>query len=304
MQMSDRGPLTGHAAMIGSVSLYAVGLILQKQLVGSVPFPLIAFWQFGLAAVLLWTLTLSIAPRLKLKPANILAGLAWGMIAPGGSLMVNMIGARHTDGVTMMLIWGLLPLVAPLIGPLVIGERFRPIILLAATVAIAGVWLGVGDRAALGWSSIDGALLVAVAVIMAGSGFVLGRWLNRGGGPWHRYAALQVSGAALIALLFAALGPSLSPAPFADPRSAAIMAYLVMGMTVLNFLVFNLALARIPVAWASIYTALNAPIGAIAAFVLLGDEIRGRDALMILIVTVSVALPHYVEWRNGRTAQR
>ncbi len=198
--MSDRGSPAGHLAMVGSVSVYAIGLVVQKQLALTVPFAQIAFWQFGIAAMVLWTLSLATSPGLKLKPLHLIAGLVWGMIAPGASLMINMIGARSTDGVTMMMIWGLLPLVAPLIGPIVIGERFRPIIVFSAIIAIGGVWVGVGDRMALGWSAIEGTPLVGLAVVMAGCGFVLGRWLNRGDVSWHRFAALQVTGAALVAL--------------------------------------------------------------------------------------------------------
>lgn len=295
--MSDRGSPAGHLAMVGSVSVYAVGLILQKQLSVTVPFALIAFWQFSIAAVVLWTISLTFSSDLRLKPVHLVFGLGWGMIAPGGALMINMIGASTTDGVTMMMIWGLLPLVAPLISPFLIGERFRPIILFSAIVAIGAVWAAAGDRTALGWNNIEGTPLVCLAVIMAGCGLVLGRWLNRGDVAWHRFAALQVTGAALIALPFCLSGPGLSPVEFTQSGSFASLAYLVMIMTVLNFLIFNFALARIPVAWASIYTALNAPCGAIAAVLLLGDPLRVKDALMIVVVTASVALPHFVEWR-------
>lgn len=302
--MSDRGTPGGHFAMAGSVGTYAIGLVLQKQLALTVPFALIAFWQFSISALVLWALSLSVSRDLKLKTTHLLAGLVWGMLAPGASLMINMVGARTTDGVTMMMIWGLLPLVAPLIGPLLIGERFRPIIVFSAVIAIGGVWIGVGDRTALGWSTAAGTPLVGTAVVMAGCGFVLGRWLNRGDVSWHRFAALQVTGAALMALPVCALGPGLSPEPLANTGALGTLAYLVFGMTVLNFLVFNFALARIPVAWASIYTALNAPFGAIGALLILGDALRFRDVVMISVVTVSVALPHYVEWRANAIRRR
>lgn len=302
--MSDRGAPAGHVAMASSVGIYAIGIVLQKQLALTVPFALIAFWQFSVSATVLWALSLSISRNLELKTVHLLAGLAWGMIAPGASLMINMVGSRTTDGVTMMMIWGLLPLVAPLIGPLLIGERFRPIIVFSGVLAIGGVWIGVGDRVALGWSTASGPPLVAIAVLMAGCGLVLGRWLNRGDVSWHRFAALQVTGAALVALPVCAFGPGLSPEPLANTGALGTLAYLVVGMTVLNFLVFNFALARIPATWASIYTALNAPFGAIAALLILGDALRLRDVVMILVVTISVALPHYIEWRAKAMQRR
>ncbi len=302
--MSDRGAPAGHVAMASSVGIYAIGIVLQKQLALTLPFALIAFWQFSISAAVLWALSLSISRQLGLKTTHLIAGLVWGVIAPGASLMINMVGARTTDGVTMMMIWGLLPLVAPLIGPLFIGERFRPIIVFSAVLAISGVWVGVGDRTALGWSTAGGPPLVATAVLMAGCGLVLGRWLNRGDVSWHRFAALQITGAALVALPVCALGPGLSPEPLANSGALETLAYLVIGMTVLNFLVFNFALARIPATWASIYTAFNAPFGAIAALLILGDVLRTKDVMMILIVTFSVALPHYVEWRSNATRRR
>jgi drug/metabolite transporter (DMT)-like permease len=299
---SEFGTPGGHLAIIVSVGIYAFGLIGQKILAADHPIYLVAFWQFAGAAIILWAITLIIDGRVGLTLRSALVPFLWGVMAPGLSLIANMLGSRMTDGVTMTMVWGLLPFVAPLVSPYLIGERLRVDVLMGALVALVGVGLGTWSRYAEGWTSIEGVLLSGLAVLLAGLGFVLGRFLNRDGDIWRRSAALQISGAAVTGLVFSVLllGSGVAQPPLSGSSDALIMVYLIGGMTVANFLLFNYALAKVPVAFVSIHTALNPVFGALAAWALLGDRIRPADGLMIALVVAGVALPNLVQLLRRR----
>ncbi len=295
----DHGAISGHLAALASAAVYAVGLIGQKVLAADFSIASVALWQFGTAAIVLWAITLATDGLRGPSVRSFVLPLIWGVVAPGASLMINMLASRHTDGVTMMLVWGFLPLVAPLISPLLIGERLRLDVLAGAALTLAGVAIGASFRQAEGWTTLQGVALTSAAVMMAGCGFVLGRFINRAGGTWRRSAALQITGAALVALAFTMVDGDARAFPDqAGAGHVAILVYLILVMTVLNFLIFNYALAVVPVALVSLYSALAPVFGAAAAWIWLGDAMTLVDLATFGLVVVGVALPNVLQLRR------
>jgi drug/metabolite transporter (DMT)-like permease len=292
--------LTGHVAEILSVAAFAIGIIVQKDLARQIPAADVVALQLALATGPMW-LICAVAGALPHRISEAVPGLLWGCITPGLVFLLASAGAARTDGVSVALIWGVTPLIVPFLGRLFLDERFHWTMPAGATVAFAGLLLLTFNRQTIGVGHLGGNLLVAAGMLAAAFGQIAGRRLNTSGAPWFRIATLQVTGAALIASAVA-LSDGRWEAPAVDDTAAmAQLAFLVFGMTMANFIGYNLALSRIPVAWISLYSSLNPAIGTAAAVVLLAALVRPIDIAGIAVVMGGVALPHV--WRIARRSR-
>ncbi|HET6518408.1 MAG TPA: hypothetical protein VFG47_01135, partial [Geminicoccaceae bacterium] len=59
--------------------------------------------------------------RPRLDARRVLKGLAFGAVTPGCAMTLNAAGASLTDAVSLGVIWGLFPLMVPLLGERVSG---------------------------------------------------------------------------------------------------------------------------------------------------------------------------------------
>ena len=67
--------------------------------------------------------------------------------------------------------------------------------------------------------------------------------------------------------------------------------YLVIFATSINFILYNFALSKIPVAWVSFYSVFIPPIGVILSFFLLDEMITNYDSLAIIIIIIGGLIP-------------
>jgi drug/metabolite transporter (DMT)-like permease len=291
----------GHLAQLVSITVWTVGLVVQKWLTPHADIAGILLVQFALAALVLWT-GLAATGRLPRLDRSVLKPLVWGMFAPGLVLLLSIAGAARTDPVSLTLAWGLIPLLVPVLARLLLGEPLHWSFPVAGLVGLTGAAALLGDRIALGVGDLLGNILVIAGVGCGALSQVIGRRLNDGRRPWFQTATLQVTGAALVcAALAAARGADL-PTP-SDPAQLAAAGYLVLAMTVLNFLAFNLALTRLRAAWVAIYASLSPAIGALAGALLLGSPLRPTDGLWIAVMVAAVALPHLLQLPGQRRRQ-
>ena len=294
---SGGGELTGHVAEIISVAAFAIGVMVQKDLAREFPAADVVALQFTLALGPMWLICvfLGVQPR---RWSQVVPGLLWGCLTPGLVFLFASAGAARTDGVSVALIWSITPLIVPVLGRLFLSERFHWTLPAGAAVAFVGVIVLTLDRQAIGEGDTLGNLLVALGMLSAAFGQIVGRRLNTRSAPWFRIATLQVTGATGIAWVIALADGEFSAPSIVDTDAMGKLAFLVVGMTMANFIGYNLALSRIPVAWISLYSSLNPAIGTAAAVLLLSALVRPYDVIGITIVMAGVALPH--AWRIAR----
>jgi len=302
--MTFSGELTGHLAQIASVTGFSVGVQVQKDLVARYPPADILMLQFAASAAVMWIAcaVLGILPK-RLRDA--VPGFFWGFLSPGFVFLFSSMGAERTDGVSVALIWGALPVIGPVAGRVLLGERFHWSLPFGAVIAFAGLVVLTLDRQAIGIGDPVGDLLVLAAVLTAACGQIVGRRLNTAGAHWFRLATLQVTGGLFLATVFARLDGEWT-VPAADDTAAYIaFAYLVLGMTMVAFVGYNLALSRIQVAWVAFYSSLQPAIGTLAAVILLSAVVRPLDIAGLAIIVGGVASPHVlriVRQRRGDAA--
>lgn len=291
----------GHLAQFGSVVIMSSGFMVQKRLVME-SHPLnVVFWQFVLASVLMWLLVLLLRPRLgPIRPvdSSFWKILAWGVMAPGGVMVFAILGAARTDGISLALLWGALPLIVPLLGVWLLKEHPHWSLWLGALVGFGGLILLTFERQTQGLGTGLGTGLVVLAVLAASFSQIIGRQMNKGARPWFHVATLQVSGACLGIVVLAVLSGAVGAPPLGSTTSALSLAYLVVVMTLGNYTLFNIALKALPVAWVALYVALNPVLGTLAAIALLGEVPRGLDLVGMAVIIAGVSLPHVMRLRR------
>lgn len=297
---ADHGPAwfaLGHLAQLASITVFTTGLIVQKRLVADHGFADVVAAQFVLAALVMWTGLLAAGVR-RAAIGNPLGPLAWGVMAPGLVLLFSAAGSRLTDGVSLSVVWGTLPLIVPLLGLAILKERFHWSLGAGALIGFSGMVLLTLDRQSIGEGSWEGNALVLAGVLCASISQIVGRFLNTGERSWPVLATLQVTGAAIVATAAAFADARLDLAWLLEREALAAMAYLVLVMTAFNFLAFNLALSRLRVAWVSIYVSLNPVVGTLASIALLGAAVRPGDWMGIGVIVAGVMLPHALRLRR------
>jgi drug/metabolite transporter (DMT)-like permease len=294
--------LVGHAAQLCSVTSWATGLVLLQPLVAVLGFGHLVLIQMGAAALIMWPIVLALGrPVLDLRGA--LLRLAFGALTPGCSMLLTAAGARLTDAVSIGVIWGLFPLIVPLLGRALLGERLLAGLYVGAVVAFGGVVALVGYRQSAGEATLVGNLLVFAAVFASALGQVFGRYINRNARQPMVTAALQITGAALVAALAALILAPTLPDLRLPPRLLAELAWLILVPTVVNLLAYNVALSRLPVGWISLYVSLIPAINALLSWLYLGEAVRPWEAAAIAVIVTGVALPSIERARRFGAAE-
>lgn len=294
----QRDPVDGAglAAALSSVLFWQAGLFAQKELAAGTNAGSLMLIQVGGAAGLMWLVLL--ARRSTPPPGRRTAlNIAWGMMAPGLVFALGIAGAARTDGVSMALIWGVLPLLGPVLARVILGEPLHWTFPAGGVIGLGGLALMLSGRVADGSADWAGNLLVLASVCCAGFSSVIARFVNRGRNTWFTAATLQLTGATLTGVLIV-LATGWMPPGAASPGSLAALAYLVLVMTLLNYVAFNFALSRLAVSWVGL-SAATAPVAGLAFAWLLADAALGpRDLAAAAVIIAGVALPHL--WRLVR----
>lgn len=251
----------------------------------------VLLWQFLGAALIMWIICFA---RHQLPPLNLRFGktLLWGFMAPGVVLILSIHGGARTDGVSLALMWGLLPLIVSALGYLMLRENAHWSLAIGSCIGFGGLVVVSLSREAAGVGDLIGNALVFLAVLCASFSQIVGRRMNSGEVPWFQIATLQVTGALIAVLCLALATNTLSFIALGSPWQIFAMLYLVLAMTVLNYAIFNFALRHLQVAWVSIYVALNPVLGSLAAIAILGDVPRLFDWVGMTVIITGVMLPH------------
>lgn len=291
----------GVVASLLTVLVWQSGLVVQKGLTTQTNAGSLMVVQIGCACVVMWAVLLA---RSGPPPCQRQTGLnlLWGMMAPGLVLGFGIAGAARTDAISMALLWGLFPLLGPLLARLILREPLHWTFPLGALLGLGGLSVMLAGRAASGSTDWTGNALIMAAVLCSSLSSVLARYLNRGRDTWFQAATLQLSGSLLTGIIIVAL-TGWHPPALAEAGTVTSLAYLVVFMTIINYLAFNFSLSRLPVAWAGLISSVAPVVGVFMAWLLLEATVGWRDLLATGVIIAGVALPNL--WRlagAGRAA--
>jgi drug/metabolite transporter (DMT)-like permease len=283
----------GLAAALLSVVVWQAGLILQKGLAPETNAGSLMLVQVGCAAVLMWAVLFA---RGQLPPLRLHTGLnvAWGVMAPGLVFGLGIAGAARTDGVSIALIWGFLPLLGPILARVILGEHLHWTFPAGGLIGLGGLALMLSDRSATGGADWAGNGLVLASVICSSLSSVIARFMNRGRNTWFQSATLQLSGGMFTGIVIV-LATGWKPPSLSGGASFVTLGYLILFMTLLNYVAFNFALSRLTVSWVGLTAATAPVVGVAMAWLLIGAEVSALDLVATAIIIAGVALPYL--WR-------
>ena len=232
-------------------------------------------------------------PNLRGLSAANFARLGFFALVGGLTFMVAMNAAIALSGATIAaFVSSLYAVLATFFAIPVLGERIRPMVVVALCVSLAGTALLAGF-APLG-GSVLGIGLGLVAAVSFGLHLVFGRrW-----GP-----AYGLSGTVVVLALLLGRGPfilaielvrepaSLAP-PNPDPVSLLALAYLSLGPMLIAQILIIASVARAPARRTSASLLLTPLCAAVGAYILLGDrltplELAGAGLLLLGIAGAS-----------------
>jgi drug/metabolite transporter (DMT)-like permease len=246
-----------------------------------------------LAFVILIVLAVvGVVPRPKLRtrdPAN-LARLAFVTLVGGFTFMVAMNAAIALSGATIAaFVSSLYAVLATFFAIPLLGERVRPMVVVALCVSLAGTAL------LAGFAPLGGSLLGIGLALVAAVSFGLYLVLARRWGPSHGLkgtivvlALLLGRGPVVLAIELVREPASLVP-PNPDPLSLLALAYLALGPMLAAQILIVASVARVPARRTSASLLLTPLCAAVGAYVLLGDRLTPIELVGAALLLLGIA---------------
>ena len=250
--------------------------------------------------MLLGTILLFLYFTILRKPINLnsfYSGVTFGLIAPGMAFSFFMLASTKTDALSMIVFWSLLPLLTPIFGRIFLSESISPFLYFGLLIAVIGSYILISNRALSGTSNLFGNLLALCGVLCSITGHIIGRKFNKKHLKPEEMALGQIFGATItstilliVNLVFFDLN-MLNVSEIYYLTTMPVFIYLVIFATSLNFLLYNFALSRIPVAWVSFYSIFIPPLGVIFSYFILNEIITKFDFYAILVIFIGSIIP-------------
>ena len=255
-------------------------------------------FRLSLAAIALWLIVLVTRANARLRIVG-WRPLVMGLLEPGLVTFLVSIGLTMTSPVSGSVFWGLTPLIVPLLGRVVLGERIEVVVLIAAAIAFAGTVMLVWGQSHHGGGSVLGDLFVASGVLASAVNALLARRNAQSGANPLVTASWQLTSACCVgALLFLVMPTGGLRAVDASPQSIAVLLYLGLVVSAGVYILSNYAVRHLPVGRMSLLGCLTAPLGAMMSAVFLGTHVSALDLVAVGLVICAVALPSLVQRRS------
>lgn len=276
--------------MVGHTIISAGTHLVAREATRAIdPLALGVFRMLSAAAIFLVLLAVTKGPMLPAKKDR-LPFLAYGLAAGPLNQGLFLVGVRQSNATHASLLYALTPIGVYLASLALRRETSHPRRLLGASVAFAGVLglLALGDDSRLGGGHWLGDLAILGAV------FAWVAWTLEGRRMALTYGGLRTAGWAILSGAIWAL-PGLA---FIDYGALADVApigwvglgYLVALTSVVSYILWNAALARVEASRVAIFTNLQPVATAVAAWAILGEHLGWETALGGGLVLVGVRL--------------
>ena len=260
---------------LGYAFCWGVGVTLTKIALGAIAPTTLLIVQLFSSVLFLTTLCAWKGYRLPFSFHQLKAGYA-GLFEPALAYMFGIFGIQKTSASSATLIGSSEVILTILIAAVVLGEKLTPTKLLLAGVSVSGVLMLMVKDASSDSSSLVGDVLVLLGTIFAVFYALCSKHQIQSANPLQLTLSQQIVGFLAIALCFGTLSflhPSyeiniagIAPQFWLLAIGSGIMQYA------LAFLLYLIALQKIPVSHAAFYIALIPVFGVVSAVVLIGEQ--------------------------------
>jgi drug/metabolite transporter (DMT)-like permease len=284
-EMSDER--RGMIAATVSFSLFGFSFLFSKMALNLTEPAILLFARFFVTFAALNLMLVFRLGKLNLKGKNVLPALLLGIIQPVLYFVFENYGLKYTTASFTGMFSSSIPIFSAVLGALFLKERpsWRQWAFIA--VSITGVlMISVGGSG--GRNTLTGVVCLVLAYLMGAIYMLLSRRFSRTFTAFEMtYMMFLVgfvffTGMALVQYRAAALPLVLSALGYRDFVAAAL--YLGLGSSVGAFLLANYALARLPVARATIFGNLSSMVSVLAGVVFLGEPFGPVQAVAFALI--------------------
>src|SRR5262245_158090 len=167
-------PALASLAMLASICLWSSWATVTKLAVAEIAVGEFVALRLVLAALALWLIVAATGAKARLTAVG-WRPLVMGLLEPGLVTFVVSFGLTMTSPVNASVFWSLTPLIMPVLGYLVLGERLEMAVVAAAGLAFAATMLLVWGQNEHGGGNWLGDLCVAGGVVASAVNALLAR---------------------------------------------------------------------------------------------------------------------------------
>lgn len=311
------GQPEGHPSLILSKEITAVLFViaaagtwgltgaLSKYLLGATTPMILALIQLSSSLLISWIIVTIKFEEVEIS-GNFLMASALGVLHPGLSTTLGIVGLAHLDASISSTIWALEAAMTMVLASMILAEKLRIIQIVLAVVAMGGVFFMTvnGDQTKGLSESLYGALLIIIAVAGCALYTVFSRQISMDSAA---EPLLLIAGQQTIGLIvsFAMFPFHWSGERLGGLDAVSIDIWLVCALSgTLTFLVamglFLAALRHLSAGFASSFLILTPVFGLVAAFLLLGEKLTGWQWVGAVIILMSVLGTQYAKANSDR----
>lgn len=276
------------ALLILACALWGGATVLSKALLASIPPVALLVLQLAPSAAVLW-LAFGLSRR-RAAPKSLVPLVLLGLLNPGISYTLSLMGLAHISASVSTLLWAAEPLMILGLAAIVLREPITPRLLGVMLAGLFGVLLVADALGGFSGNDPAGVLLLLSGVLCCAIYTVFSRKLSETVDSLYIVAVQQTAGLAWAsALLFAGTSYG-SPADVADVpvELAAVAALSGFLYYAAAYWLYIAALRSVPAAVAGSYFNVIPVFGVTFAFLLLGERLTTIQWVGAAVILVSV----------------
>lgn len=267
--------------------------MLSKHLLGTTAPMIVVLIQLSSSMLVSWVIVTIKFEEVEISEKFLLAS-ALGVLHPGLSTTLGIVGLAHLDASISSTIWALEAAMTMVMASMMLAEKLRVIQVVLTIVSVGGVFFTTinADQTRGLAESLYGALLILIAVAGCALYTVFSRQISKDSAaePLVLIAGQQTIG---LVVSFAMFPFHWSAERLGDLNTISIDIWLNCALTgILAFLVamglFLAALRYLSAGFASSFLILTPVFGLAFAFLLLGEVLTGWQWIGVLVIMVSV----------------
>jgi drug/metabolite transporter (DMT)-like permease len=268
--------------------LWSSAFAVAKLALADCPPLLLLMARFLLAGAIILVAALILRMPWHLTRRDIALFALLGVVNNALYLGLNYVGMRGISAGLSALIVSANPVLTAVLAAFVLGERMTWRKAAGLLLGVGGVAFIVESRITGGIDSPAGIALTVAALLSLAGGTILFKLLAPKGGLWIGNGIQNLAGG--LALVQFAFGFESVGEVIPGWRLGLALAYLVVLVSVLAFLLWFQLLAERGATAASAYHFMMPPLGVLFGWLLLGEQVAWPDLLGILPVAIGIYL--------------
>jgi drug/metabolite transporter (DMT)-like permease len=289
--------LQANLAMLAAMLLWGTSPTATKYVLADLGTSEIYAFRVVGGALVLWCISILIYKKVRWHG---FAPLIMGFFSPGLVTLFIVLGLSYTSAINGSVVWGVLPVVQPLLARIFLQEPIEGSVMAGAVLSIIGITILFLLKNQDGSGSLFGDFLLLCGVLSATASQILARKVAVEHGKPIVTTSYQMLVAALLGIgILVFTTPLDSAYQSVDVPIFFLLCYLVLTSAGPYFL-SNYALQNMSVGRSALFSPLAGPIGVTFAMFIFREPMDAWIFIAILVALAGAFLPTYMTFRANR----